>query len=500
MTGAVLCAPSRPEAAALQRGLRGGTPVHRIGVGRAQTVSAARSSVLQDADALALVGVGGALTEGLAAGDVIVASEVRGAGSPITCPSAPLLAAALRRSGLTVHVGPIVTVDHIVAGAERERLAGTGALCVDMESAYLLANASASARAVVRVVADVATGALLRPATAMRMVRALGTLRLVGPALQAWTAATGPRRVQLAGTRSFCAGVVRAIDIVERALELRGAPVYVRKQIVHNVHVVSDLTERGAILVDSIDEVPEGATVVFSAHGVSPAVRAEAESRHLEVIDATCPLVRKVHTEVRRFADDGDTVIFLGHAGHEETEGTMGERPDHTLLVETPNDARTVAVADPDRVSYIMQTTLAADEVAELVDILRARFPNLRQPPSDDICYATTNRQEALGHVAADAGLALVIGSANSSNARRLVEKAERIGTPAHLIDDAEDIDLGWLAGVEVVALTASASAPEPLVDGVISALRGLGPVQLDEPENTQEQIHFTLPKEVRQP
>lgn len=498
MSAAVVCAPSRVEAAVAQSGLR--SPVHRIGMGRVAAINAARSDAVQHADAVAIVGIAGALSDDLVAGDVIVADEVRGAGTAIPCPSAPLLAAELQRRGLRVRVGPIVSSEHIVTGPERKSLAATGALCVDTESAFLLANTPAHARAVVRVIADVATSPLLRPATAARTVRAIGTLRRVGAAVQAWVDATGPRSVLLAAPRSFCAGVVRAIDIVERALELRGAPVYVRKQIVHNVHVVRDLTERGAVFVDDLDEVPDGATVVFSAHGVSPAVRADAESRNLDVIDATCPLVRKVHTEVRRFADDGDTVIFLGHAGHEETEGTMGERPANTLLVETAEDARTVAVADPDRVSYIMQTTLAADEVAELVDILEARFPNLRHPPSDDICYATTNRQEALSDVAGAARLALVIGSANSSNSQRLVERAERMGTPAHLIDDASDIRLGWLANVDAVALTAGASAPERLVDEVISALRGLGPLEVNEPQNVQENIEFKLPKEVREP
>lgn len=497
MTTFTLCAPSRLEAAALRRTVVG-TRVRQIGAGPRAVTRAGRSAGIQDADALALAGIGGGLSDELVAGDVVVATEVRGAHGVFDCPSAPLLASELRRMGLRVYTGPIITMDHVVTGQEREELAATGALCVDMESAYVLAAAPAAVRAVVRVIADVATGPLLRPVTAGRVATALRTLGRVGPALQAWGAAAAPRQVLLAGPRSLCAGVVRAIDAVELALEQRGAPVYVRKQIVHNIHVVRDLTDRGAVFVDELDEVPAGATVVFSAHGVSPAVRAEAQERNLDVIDATCPLVRKVHTEVRRFADDGDTVIFLGHAGHEEAEGTMGERPESTLLVETPNDARTVAVADPDRVSYLMQTTLAAEEVAELVDILQARFPNLRQPPSDDICYATTNRQEALKHVAQDADLALVIGSANSSNSQRLVEKAERLGTPAHLIDDAADIELGWLAGVGVVALTAGASAPTALVDGVIDAVRGLGPVDVIEREITEEHVEFTLPKEVR--
>jgi 4-hydroxy-3-methylbut-2-enyl diphosphate reductase len=499
MTEIMLCAPSWLEAAALRRGIRGGRVV-QVGIGRKAAAWARSTPAVHDADALAVAGVGGALRPDLAAGDVVVATEVRGAGGTIDCPSAPMLAATLRRQGLRVFTGPILSVDHVVVSPERETLAASGALCVEMESAAVLAAAPAAARAVVRVIADTAGGALLRPATAGRMTVALRMLPRVGAALEIWGRAAGPRQVLLAGPRSFCAGVVRAIDAVELALEQRGAPIYVRKQIVHNTHVVQDLADRGAVFVNELDEVPVGATVIFSAHGVSPAVRAEAERRQLDIIDATCPLVRKVHTEVRRFADAGDTVIFLGHAGHEEAEGTMGERPANTLLVETPNDARTVAVADPDRVSYLMQTTLAADEVAELVDILQARFPTLRQPPSDDICYATTNRQEALAEVARGADLALVVGSTNSSNSQRLVEKAERVGTAAHLIDDLADIDLEWLAGVGVVALTAGASAPTALVDGVIAGLRGLGTVDVQEHGITEEHVQFTLPKEVRQP
>lgn len=497
MTKVMLCVPSLLETAALRRTVRD-AQICRLGTGPRAGLRAGRSAAIREAAALAVAGIGGGLRADLVAGDIVVATEVRGAGATVICPSAALLAGELRRQGLRVFEGPIISVDHVVTGTEREELAATGALCVDMESAYVLASAPAAVAAVVRVIADTAAGPLLHPATAARMATAMRTLPRIGAALDAWGRAAAPRQVLLAGPRSFCAGVVRAIDAVNLALENRGAPVYVRKQIVHNTHVVQDLADRGAVFVDELDEVPSGATVIFSAHGVSPAVRADADRRNLNVIDATCPLVRKVHTEVRRFADDGDTVIFLGHAGHEEAEGTMGERPDATLLVETANDARTVAVADPDRVSYISQTTLAADEVAELVDILQARFPNLRQPPSDDICYATTNRQEALAQVARDAGLALVIGSTNSSNSVRLVEKAERMGARAHLVDDASQIQLQWLNGVEVIALTAGASAPMELVDGVISALRGLGPVDVVERDITEENVQFTLPKEVR--
>jgi 4-hydroxy-3-methylbut-2-enyl diphosphate reductase len=305
-----------------------------------------------------------------------------------------------------------------------------------------------------------------------------------------------PLTVLLAAPRSFCAGVERAIETVEHALRQRGRPVYVRKQIVHNAHVVAELEAQGAVFVDELTEVPPGATVVFSAHGVSPAVRAKAAQRELEVIDATCPLVTKVHTEARRFAARGDTVLLIGHAGHEEVEGTLGEAPEHTILVEDVAQARSATVPDPDRLSYLTQTTLAVAETEEILAVLRARFPTLRGPASDDICYATTNRQEALSTVAGDADLVLVIGSTNSSNSLRLVELARRAGTPAYLIDDASDIRPEWLEGVRTVGLTAGASAPPRLVDEVVALL---GPGTVTERETATESIRFTLPTAVRQ-
>jgi 4-hydroxy-3-methylbut-2-enyl diphosphate reductase len=304
-----------------------------------------------------------------------------------------------------------------------------------------------------------------------------------------------PYTVLLASPRSFCAGVERAVEIVERALDQRGRPVYVRKQIVHNAHVVADLESRGAVFVDELDEVPPGSTVVFSAHGVSPEVRGRAGLRELRVIDATCPLVTKVHAEARRFAGRGDTVLLVGHAGHEEVEGTLGEAPGRTLLVEDVAGARTVEVPDPQRVSYLTQTTLAADETEQIVAVLRSRFPALRGPASDDICYATTNRQRALDAVAAEADVVFVVGSANSSNSVRLVELARRGGTPAYLIDDASDIQPEWLAGAAVVGLTAGASAPPGLVDEVLAALE---PVTVIERATATESVRFTLPAAVR--
>jgi 4-hydroxy-3-methylbut-2-en-1-yl diphosphate reductase len=306
------------------------------------------------------------------------------------------------------------------------------------------------------------------------------------------------RTVLLASPRSFCAGVERAIAVVENLLDQRGGPIYVRKQIVHNVHVVADLQARGAVFVDELDAVPEGATVVFSAHGVSPAVRTEAADRDLEVLDATCPLVTKVHAEARRFGARGDTVVLIGHAGHEEVEGTLGEAPDQTVLVGTVEEVEALEVADPARVSYLTQTTLAVDETTEVVGALRARFPALRGPVSDDICYATTNRQDALAAIAAESDLVLVVGSTNSSNSVRLVELAHRHGTPSYLIDDPSDIRPHWLDGARVVGLTAGASAPPRLVDAVIAALAQLGPVTVVERETTRETVHFTLPAAVR--
>ncbi|MFD1148358.1 4-hydroxy-3-methylbut-2-enyl diphosphate reductase [Saccharothrix hoggarensis] len=301
--------------------------------------------------------------------------------------------------------------------------------------------------------------------------------------------------VLLASPRSFCAGVERAIDIVDRLLEQRGGPVYVRKQIVHNTHVVAALEARGAVFVDELDAVPDGATVVFSAHGVSPAVREEAARRGLDVVDATCPLVTKVHAEAKRYVARGDTVVLIGHAGHEEVDGTLGEAPDRIVLVESVADVAALEVPDPSRVSYLTQTTLAVDETTEVLAALRARFPALRGPSAADICYATTNRQDAVREVANDSDLVLVVGSANSSNSVRLVELARRIGTPAHLIDDVSGIRPEWLDGARIVGVSAGASAPPHLVDEVIEAL-GAWDVQVR--ETTRETIHFTLPAAVR--
>ncbi|MEU0560246.1 4-hydroxy-3-methylbut-2-enyl diphosphate reductase [Dactylosporangium sp. NPDC006015] len=507
----VLCAPMRMEAAQLRRALPGsaGTVLH-TGVGRRRSERATRSAAMTGAGALAVAGVGGGLDPALKPGDVVVATEVRTA-PWVTCPpattvlpAAGLLAGALRRRGLTVRTGPVVSTEWPVGGTTRDRLAGTGALAVDLESTWLLAGPTDRPTdwpvdrpaACVRVVAD--TGALVRPGTLRQLRTALAALPAVAAGLDEWAAATTLRRVVLAAPRSFCAGVERAILVVERALELHGPPVYVRKQIVHNTYVVADLAARGAVFVDDVDDVPEGAVTVFSAHGISPAVRSAAADRRLDAIDATCPLVTKVHSEARRFADHGDTVLLIGHAGHEETDGVLGEAPDRIRLVQDVRDAEQVRVDDPRRVSYLVQTTLAVDDVADVVAVLRDRFPDLAAPPSDDICYATTNRQLAVSEVAAACGAMIIIGSGNSSNSRRLVEVAERAGTPAHLVDGAAGIDLRWLAGVHTVGVSAGASAPPVLVDEVVGALSGLGARAAHEHTAASEDVEFMLPKEVR--
>ena len=310
----------------------------------------------------------------------------------------------------------------------------------------------------------------------------------------------GEKRVLLAAPRGYCAGVDRAVIAVEKALERYGAPVYVRKQIVHNIHVVTELEEQGAIFVEEVDEVPEGAHVVFSAHGVSPAVVSAAADRGLQAIDATCPLVTKVHREAVRFARDDFEILLIGHDGHEEVEGTAGEAPDHVTIVNSPDDADTVEVRDPDKVVWLSQTTLSVDETVETVRRLRARFPNLQDPPSDDICYATQNRQVAIKKVARDADLVIVVGSANSSNSVRLVEVALEHGAKAaYRVDYAHEIRQEWLDGVRTVGVTSGASVPEVLVDEVLEALAGAGYRDVQEVKTAEEDLMFSLPKELRQ-
>jgi 4-hydroxy-3-methylbut-2-enyl diphosphate reductase len=435
MSDLLVLAPLRSEALALRLG---GVRVARTGMGAKAKAA--------DAPVVVVAGVCGAVDPELRSGDVVVATELRDGDEAIRRVAGwATLARALRGRGLRVFTGPIFTGDRVLGAAEREALREAGVLAVDMESSRL-APSDARPFGVVRVVVDTAGQGLVHPRTLVTGTRALMTLRRLGPALEEWAGA----------------GVERAIETVERALEQRSAPIYVRKQIVHNVHVVGDLERRGAVFVDELDEVPNGATVVFSAHGVSPQVK---------------------------------TIVLVGHRGHEEVEGTMGEAPDAIRLVEGVDDLATLDVDDPEQVAYLTQTTLAVDDTMVVVDELR--FPSLAGPRSDDICYATQNRQQALRTVARDADLVLPVGSENSSNSQRLVDVAERESVPGRLIDDETDLDPAWLPGARTIALTAGASAPEGVVQRLIGELAGLGPVTVEDRTVGQESIMFNLPREV---
>jgi 4-hydroxy-3-methylbut-2-en-1-yl diphosphate reductase len=306
------------------------------------------------------------------------------------------------------------------------------------------------------------------------------------------------KRVLVAGPRSFCAGVVRAIDIVEELLKRHGPPVYVRHEIVHNVHVVRDLEERGAVFVESEEDVPEGALVVLSAHGVAPKVYEKCAERGLQVVDAVCPLVSKVHAEARRYAARGHKIALVGHPGHVEVEGTMGEAPDSIVLVETPEDVERIELEEGQRLAYLTQTTLSLDDTADVVGALREHAPDLVGPPSADICYATQNRQDAVKRICEEATLVLVVGSKASSNANRLVEVAHSKGADAYLIDDETDLELGWLEGHDTVGLTAGASSPEVLVERVVDRLGELGYAERENVEIAREDVFFRLPASLR--
>jgi 4-hydroxy-3-methylbut-2-en-1-yl diphosphate reductase len=502
MSELTVCAPLAFEARALRRGLAGSggdIRVVRTGYGPKRAAAAAARIAASSPDMLAVGGVGGALTDDLQVGDIVVASQVTDGTTTVECTSAPLLAGELRRAGLRVQTGPVATVDRLVQNGAHAKLAATGVIAVDMESAPLLAGAAGAPAVVIRAISDTPRRPVFSPGIVTGGLAALRSLRQAAPALERWAAAVGPRRVLLASPRSFCAGVERAIEIVELALEQYGAPVYVRKQIVHNATVVADLERAGAIFVDELGEVPDGANVVFSAHGVSPEVRAEAARRGLAAVDATCPLVAKVHAEARRFASDGYLVALIGHAGHEEVEGTLGEAPASMALVENVADIGRLQPADPGKVAYLMQTTLAADEAAGIVSAITDRFPSATGPGSDDICYATTNRQRAVRAIAAESDLVLVAGSVNSSNSQRLVETAERAGTKAYLVDRAEDIQLDWLARAKTIGIAAGASAPPAIVGQIVAALSGLGEVQVKDVVVATESVQFGLPKELRQ-
>jgi 4-hydroxy-3-methylbut-2-en-1-yl diphosphate reductase len=494
----LVLAPLRLEA----RAVRAGAPwaeVAQIGMGPRRARRSAHLTQRAGGGAVLIAGFCGALDPQLEPGDIVLASEVRGPTGTTQCADPSILAGVLRRGGLNVRVGPIASSQRLVVRERRRMLQRTGALAVDMESAWLAPATRAQPLVTLRVVLDTHRHELHRPLrTVAGAAIAYQTLRRACALVENWARALGPREVVLAAPRASCAGVVRAVEIVERALEERGAPIYVRKQIVHNAHVVAELEQRGAIFVEELDEVPRGSTVIFSAHGVSPAVRAAAAQRELDVIDATCPLVAKVHAEARRFEQSGFDIVLVGHEGHEEVDGTFGEAPERTHVIATAEEAASIEVADPERVAYLTQTTLAIDETAEVIDALRERFPALVGPSSSDICYATQNRQDAVRALASDCDVVLVVGSRNSSNSRRLVEVAERAGRPAMLVDSGEDIRPELLIGCDRIGLTAGASAPEELVEGVLSALDGLGGAAVSERTVTREDVHFKLPPEVR--
>jgi len=306
------------------------------------------------------------------------------------------------------------------------------------------------------------------------------------------------KRVLLAAPRGYCAGVDRAVQIVERALDTLGAPVYVRKEIVHNRHVVSELSQRGAVFVDSEDEIPDGGVCIFSAHGVSPAVRSNAEARNLHVIDATCPLVTKVHLEAKRFDRAGRKIILVGHIGHEEIEGTAGEVPEHTRVIESIEQMEELDLEPHEPVAYLTQTTLSVDDTRDVVEGLRNRFTNLKGPQSDDICYATQNRQVAVKAIAPESDVVLIVGAINSSNSNRMVEVAQKAGTPAHLVPDESALDETWLEGAETVGVSSGASAPEVLVEALLERLAGLGYENVETKEVTSEAVTFSLPPWLR--
>ncbi len=499
----VVLAPLRIEQLALGPTARIGPAtlvVKHTGMGLTRAGQAAqRLSAAAAPAAVAVAGLGGALVDGLVPGDLVVADRLLNAAGEevMRFASAPLLAAELRRSGLRARTGTVVSTDHIVTGEERATLAALGADVVDMESTAVAEAQWGVPLAVLRAVSDSPGVELFSPAGARGVLKALGALRSSRRALADWAAAVGPKEIFLAEPRSFCAGVRRAIDTVERALERFGRPVYVRRQIVHNAHVVSRLEAAGAVFVEELDEVPDGATLVFSAHGVGTSVRDEASRRNMATIDATCPLVTKVHSEARRFSGGGRQLVLIGHAGHDEVEGTLGTVPDIALVSE-PEDVAGLELDASKPTAFLTQTTLATDEVKGVIAALEEVFSDLARPGASDICYASQNRQEAVRDIAPDCDLILVVGSPNSSNSNRLVEVARRLGTHAQLVDSKADLRLSWLAGVHRVGVTAGASAPEDLVEEVVDCLAGLGPASIVERSTRNEHVTFPLPTEVR--
>jgi 4-hydroxy-3-methylbut-2-enyl diphosphate reductase len=474
----------------------GGVVIAPRGREQSITIGTRLRTTLVPGTPVALSGTANGLVPALLPGDLVVATELRSTDGtpPRPLPSAALLAGDLRRLGFRVVTGPVVSTATAPSPGEVAALARDGAVAWDMESSWVAHQLAGHPFAVVRSITGSAPSE-----TTSREVAAPVTQPEVRAALERWARASGPHQVLLAGPRSFCAGVERAIEIVERALERFGRPVYVRRQIVHNAHVVADLEAKGAIFVAELDQVPDGSTVVLAAHGVSPAIRAAAADRpDLSVIDATCPLVAKVHHEARRYLAQDYQIVLVGHAGHEEVVGTMGEAPDRIRLVQRTEDVADLVFDDQDEVAYLTQTTLSTDETAEVVEALRRRFPRLVGPAANDICYATQNRQDAVRALAHRCDLMLVVGSPNSSNTARLVEVARREGCRAELIEDASEIRLAWLDDVANIGLTAGASAPEALVSGVIDSLATLGPATVTEHRTTEETIQFSLPRQVR--
>jgi 4-hydroxy-3-methylbut-2-enyl diphosphate reductase len=494
----VVLAPLSVEASAV----RAGAPwarVEKIGMGPKRATRSAQLVQGAAGRAVLIAGFCGALDPELEPGDVVLATELRGPTGTHVCEDTTILEGVLRRGGLRVRRGPIASSQRLVLRERRRTLQRSGALAVDMESAWLAPAVRGEPLVTLRVVLDTHRHELHRPLrTLQAAAMAYRTLRRACALVHDWAEALGPREVVLGSPRASCAGVERAVEVVERALEDRRPPIYVRKQIVHNTHVVAELESRGAVFVEELDEVPSGSTVIYSAHGVSPQVRAQAAERGLEVIDATCPLVAKVHAEARRFAAGGMDIVLVGHEGHEEVDGTFGEAPGRTHVIASPAEVDSLQIEDPDKVAYLTQTTLAVDDTRDVVERLRSRFPALVGPPSSDICYATQNRQDAVRGLAAECDIVLVVGSPNSSNSRRLVEVSERAGCPALLVENGGDIPPERIVGAKRVGLTAGASAPEQLVQGVVQALAGLGGAYVSEHSVAREEVHFRLPPEVR--
>jgi 4-hydroxy-3-methylbut-2-en-1-yl diphosphate reductase len=477
------------EARALRRA--GGPSELRVTGMGPKAAARARAEIEGLVGPLAVTGFCGAVRPDIKPGEVVVATEVHGPDGVVALPSAQALAQAFHACGMTTHSGPILSLDHVVRGDERTRLAAAGYVAVDMESYWLLADLGGRPACVCRVVLDAPAHGVIRGGARGDWLRAYRTLKLIRPVLETWARSLGPRSVLIAAPRSFCGGVEAAIEITEEALEKFGAPIYVLHEIVHNKHVVNSFRDRGVVFVREIDDVPVGGTVVFSAHGVGQTEREKADSRNLRVVDATCPLVARVHSKAKRFAREGREVVLIGKRGHDEIEGVMGEAPDAMHLVEGLEDIDKLQLNGKSDIAVLTQTTLIPHQVESLVKALKGRFPELIVPSSPDICWASQNRQEAVRKVAPQCDLMLVLGSPNSSNSKRLVEEAKRMGTPAVLLDDETEIDPKWLAGVRTLGLTAGASAPESLIERTIAFLQTLGSVEVFEHVVRQETNSF---------